>query len=137
MYILCVLVYKYTMGSANVFAKFLIWVVTEKTSTNLGDYCRANATKINFLPVQVLMMVLPMLILFILPKMMNASDPETRREMENSMNMFSQNSSQMPDMAEMVSNWFGGSKKKAITSSSKSSASSGKTSKSSKRRRND
>ena len=83
------------------------------------------------------MMVLPMVVLFILPKMMNVSDPETRREMENSMSMFNQNSSQMPDVAEMLSKYLGGSKKKPPSTASKPAVTSGKTSKSSKRRRND
>ncbi|CAH1777766.1 unnamed protein product [Owenia fusiformis] len=37
----------------------------------------------------VLMMVLPVLLLMVLPKMMNAADPETQKEMQNSMSMFS------------------------------------------------
>ena len=83
------------------------------------------------------MMVLPMVLLFILPKMMNASDPETRREMEQSMNMFNQNSSQMPDMAEVLSKYLGGSKKKSTTTAAKPAALAAKPSKPSKRRRND
>lgn len=73
------------------------------------------------------MMVLPMVLLFILPKMMNASDPETRREMENSMSMFNQNSSQMPDMAELLSKYLGGNKKPAkSTTGAKTSKGGGK-----------
>ena len=77
------------------------------------------------------MMVLPMVLLLILPKMMNASDPETRREMENSMNLFNQNSSQMPDMAELLSKYLGGSKKTTKPTSTAKAA------KPAKRRKND
>merc|ERR1712154_589434 len=53
----------------------------------------------------ILMMVLPLLLITVLPKMMN--DPETKREMEQmhqSMNM----QNQMPEMSEIMANFFGG-----------------------------
>ena len=81
------------------------------------------------------MMVLPMLILFILPKMMNVSDPETRREMENSMNMFNQNSNQVPDVAEWLTKHLGGTKKKPAAP--KPAVTAPKPNKPTKRRRND
>jgi len=56
----------------------------------------------------VLLTVLPMLILLVLPKMMNTNDPELKKEMEESMKMFNPNQSQLPDMSEMMSNFFGG-----------------------------
>ncbi|CAK8677467.1 unnamed protein product [Clavelina lepadiformis] len=66
----------------------------------------------------VLMMVLPLLVFAVLPKLVNTSDPEVRKEMEESMKMFNQNSS-MPDAAEFMSNLFGSgsNKPKAVTSS--------------------
>lgn len=50
----------------------------------------------------VLMMVLPLLLMLVLPKMMN--DPETRKEME-SLNL-NKMAGEMPDMSEMITNWF-------------------------------
>ncbi len=53
----------------------------------------------------VMMMVLPLLMVTVLPKMMN--DPETKREMEQmQQNMNVQN--QLPEMSEMMANLFGG-----------------------------
>ena len=81
---------------------------------------------------QVLLTVLPMLILLVLPKMMNTNDPELKKEMEESMKMFSPNQSQLPDMSEMMSNFFGGgntSQQKKLTSKSTSSGRQGKPSK--------
>ena len=64
------------------------------------------------------MMVLPLFVFAVLPKLVNTSDPEVRKEMEESMKMFNQNSS-MPDAAEFMSNLFGSgsNKQKAVTSS--------------------
>lgn len=55
----------------------------------------------------VLMMVLPLLIIMILPKVMN--DPETRKEMEhlNSLTRYD-----MPEMSEVLTSFFGGEKQK-------------------------
>lgn len=50
----------------------------------------------------VLMMVLPLLLMLVLPKMMN--DPETKKEMEN-LNL-NKMASDMPDISEMVTSWF-------------------------------
>ncbi|PAA66760.1 hypothetical protein BOX15_Mlig026202g2, partial [Macrostomum lignano] len=55
----------------------------------------------------VLIMVVPMLILLVMPKLMNTQDPEVRKEMQQQMNFFS-NKQNMPDVAETLSNWFGG-----------------------------
>ena len=56
-----------------------------------------------------LMMVLPVLLLFILPKIM--SDPETKKEME-SLNL-SKMTSDMPEISEMITSFFtGGAKPK-------------------------
>jgi len=53
----------------------------------------------------ILMMVLPLLLITVLPKMMN--DPETKKEMEQMQaNMNMQN--QMPEMSEIMANFFGG-----------------------------
>lgn len=80
----------------------------------------------------VLLTVLPMLILLVLPKMMNTNDPELKKEMEESMKMFSPNQSQLPDMSEMMSNFFGGNspqQPKKLTSSKSGTGRQGKTSK--------
>ncbi len=53
----------------------------------------------------VLMMVLPLLLVTVLPKMMN--DPDTKREMEQmQQNMNVQN--QMPEFSEIMAKMFGG-----------------------------
>ncbi|XP_056092716.1 ER membrane protein complex subunit 7-like isoform X3 [Rhinichthys klamathensis goyatoka] len=53
----------------------------------------------------VLMMVLPLLIIVLLPKVMNSSDPEMKREMEQSMNMLNSNQD-LPDVSEIVTRFF-------------------------------
>merc|ERR1719219_3082816 len=53
----------------------------------------------------VIMMVLPLLLITVLPKMMN--DPETKREMEQMQQQMNVNN-QMPDMSELLANYFGG-----------------------------
>jgi len=55
----------------------------------------------------VLMMLVPLIIVGVLPKMMNSQDPEVRKEMEEQMKMFSPNQNQLPDMSDVLSNWFG------------------------------
>ena len=55
----------------------------------------------------VLMMVLPLILIVILPKMM--SDPETRREMES----VTLPKYEMPEMSEMLTSFFGGSSSKS------------------------
>lgn len=55
----------------------------------------------------VLTMILPVLILAVLPKMVNSQDPELRKEVEESMKMFSPNQNQMPDMSDVFTKWFG------------------------------
>ncbi|XP_068609760.1 endoplasmic reticulum membrane protein complex subunit 7 [Brachionichthys hirsutus] len=68
----------------------------------------------------VIMMVLPLLIIVLLPKVVNTNDPEMRKEIEQSMNMLSPNP-ELPDMSELVTKFFSGSKgsSKAGGSSSK------------------
>lgn len=57
----------------------------------------------------VLMMILPLLLMLILPKMM--SDPETKKEMEN-LNL-NKMTSEMPDISEVITSFFtGGAPKK-------------------------
>ncbi|XP_043930095.1 ER membrane protein complex subunit 7 [Protopterus annectens] len=70
----------------------------------------------------VLMMVLPLLIIVLLPKVVNTNDPEVRREMEQSMTMLNPNH-ELPDVSEFMTKLF----------SSKSSSKSGSSSKASKR----
>merc|ERR1719189_2813617 len=53
----------------------------------------------------VIMMVLPLLLITVLPKMMN--DPETKREMEQMQQQMNVNN-QMPDMSELLATYFGG-----------------------------
>uniref|UniRef100_A0A1B6EB66 ER membrane protein complex subunit 7 beta-sandwich domain-containing protein n=1 Tax=Clastoptera arizonana TaxID=38151 RepID=A0A1B6EB66_9HEMI len=67
----------------------------------------------------VLMMVLPLLLIMVVPRIMN--DPETRKEMEqlNSLTKYD-----MPEMSEVITSFFGGSDKqkpKSIKASKKSS----------------
>ncbi|XP_028933245.2 ER membrane protein complex subunit 7 [Ornithorhynchus anatinus] len=53
----------------------------------------------------VLMMVLPLLIFVLLPKVVNTSDPDMRREMEQSMNMLNSNH-ELPDVSEFMTRLF-------------------------------
>lgn len=69
----------------------------------------------------VMMMVLPLLIIVLLPKVVNTNDPEMRKEMEQSMNMLNPNH-ELPDVSEFMTKLF----------SSKSSGKSGGGSKGSK-----
>ncbi|XP_052009463.1 ER membrane protein complex subunit 7-like [Xyrauchen texanus] len=52
-----------------------------------------------------LMMALPLLIIVLLPKVFNSTDPEMRREMEQSMNMLNHNH-ELPDVSELMTNFF-------------------------------
>ncbi|NXG56849.1 EMC7 protein, partial [Hemiprocne comata] len=76
----------------------------------------------------VMMMVLPLLIFVLLPKVVNTSDPDMRREMEQSMNMLNSNH-ELPDVSEFMTRLF------SSKSSSKSGSSSSKTGKSSSGKR--
>ncbi|XP_043088401.1 ER membrane protein complex subunit 7-like [Puntigrus tetrazona] len=58
-----------------------------------------------FMNPMVLMMVLPLLIILLLPKVFNPSDPEMRREMEQSMNMLNSNQ-ELPDVSELMTKFF-------------------------------
>uniref|UniRef100_UPI00358F3A3E endoplasmic reticulum membrane protein complex subunit 7-like n=1 Tax=Myxine glutinosa TaxID=7769 RepID=UPI00358F3A3E len=53
----------------------------------------------------VLMMAVPLLIIFLLPKVVNTNDPEMRKEMEQSMNMLSPNKD-LPDVSELMTRFF-------------------------------
>uniref|UniRef100_A0A4W3HSS6 Endoplasmic reticulum membrane protein complex subunit 7 n=1 Tax=Callorhinchus milii TaxID=7868 RepID=A0A4W3HSS6_CALMI len=53
----------------------------------------------------VIMMVLPLLIILLLPKVVNTNDPEMRREMEQSMNMLNPNH-ELPDVSEFMTRLF-------------------------------
>lgn len=57
----------------------------------------------------ILMMVLPLILMVLLPRMMN--DPETKKEMEN-MNL-NKISSEMPEISEMITSFFTGGAKPA------------------------
>ncbi|XP_017581273.1 ER membrane protein complex subunit 7 [Pygocentrus nattereri] len=53
----------------------------------------------------VMMMVLPLLIIVLLPKVVNTNDPEMRKEMEQSMNMLNPNP-ELPDVSEFMTKLF-------------------------------
>ncbi|KAI8761588.1 ER membrane protein complex subunit 7 [Biomphalaria glabrata] len=62
----------------------------------------------------VLTMIVPLLLIMVLPKLMNAADPDTQKEMQNQMNALNKGPS-LPDASELMSSWFsGGSTKKAV-----------------------
>lgn len=68
------------------------------------------------------MMVLPLVMLLVLPKLVDTNDPELKKEMEQSMNMFSPGQSQLPDLSEWLSKKMGGGNgKKQIKSKEKTS----------------
>lgn len=56
----------------------------------------------------VMMMILPVILIGVLPKLMNSQDPEVQREMQQSMSALQPNAANMPDMAEMMTSLFGG-----------------------------
>lgn len=56
----------------------------------------------------VMMMILPVILIGVLPKLMNSQDPEIQREMQQSMSALQPNTNSMPDMAEMMTSFFGG-----------------------------
>uniref|UniRef100_A0AAF5PQS9 ER membrane protein complex subunit 7 beta-sandwich domain-containing protein n=2 Tax=Wuchereria bancrofti TaxID=6293 RepID=A0AAF5PQS9_WUCBA len=55
----------------------------------------------------ILMMVVPLVLLVILPKLVNANDPEIKKEMTKTMPQMD-----VPDVSEMLASWFGGNPKK-------------------------
>lgn len=57
----------------------------------------------------VLMMILPLLLMLVLPKMM--SDPEAKKEMEN-LNL-SKMTNEMPEISEMITSFFSGGQSNA------------------------
>lgn len=64
------------------------------------------------------MMVLPLLIFVLLPKVVNTSDPDMRREMEQSMNMLNSNH-ELPDVSKFTTRLFSKSSAKSSSGSSK------------------
>ncbi|XP_027029501.2 ER membrane protein complex subunit 7-like isoform X2 [Tachysurus fulvidraco] len=58
-----------------------------------------------FMNPMVLMMVPPVLIILLLPKLINMNDPGMRREMEQSMNMLNP-SPEIPDVSELMTKFF-------------------------------
>ncbi|ELT92675.1 hypothetical protein CAPTEDRAFT_208098 [Capitella teleta] len=56
----------------------------------------------------VMMMIVPCLMFLVLPKLMNTADPETQKEMQQSMNMFTNPKQNMPDISETLTSWLGG-----------------------------
>ncbi|XP_028858058.1 endoplasmic reticulum membrane protein complex subunit 7 [Denticeps clupeoides] len=71
----------------------------------------------------VMMMVLPLLIIVLLPKVVNTNDPEMRKEMEQSMNMLNPNP-ELPDVSEFMTKLFskGSSKSGGSNKGSRSTA---------------
>lgn len=63
----------------------------------------------------VIMMVLPLLLIMVLPKMMN--DPETKEDFKQISNLTKM--TEMPEMSEMIATLFSGGSNKASTSTSK------------------
>ncbi|KAL4001898.1 hypothetical protein ACH3XW_1255 [Acanthocheilonema viteae] len=55
----------------------------------------------------VLMMVIPLILLVILPKLINANDPEVKKEMAKTMPQMD-----VPDVSEMLASWLGSNPKK-------------------------
>jgi len=70
----------------------------------------------------VLMMVVPFLLIMVLPKLINTSDPEVQREMQQSLQMPKYD---LPELSELMTNIFGGggkkTKAKALTGKAKKS----------------
>jgi hypothetical protein len=66
----------------------------------------------------VLMMVVPLVLVLLLPKLVN-QDPELQRELQQTTNMFQPNQN-MPNLSELAANFFEGGKKKKTIKSSKS-----------------
>lgn len=68
----------------------------------------------------VLLMVAPLVLVFIMVKVMNSQDPELQKEVQQQMNMFNAKQN-VPEVSELLSNWFGsgaggGSSRRAVTS---------------------
>lgn len=66
----------------------------------------------------VLMMVLPLLLMLVLPKMIN--DPETKKELENI--QFPKMNNEMPEISEMFTSLFSGGAPKQTEKEKKSSS---------------
>jgi len=69
----------------------------------------------------VLMMIVPLLFVFVMPKLMAMADPEAQKEMQGQMGAFSamQSQQKLPEMSDILSSWFGnddgkGAKKKRL-----------------------
>lgn len=73
----------------------------------------------------VMMMVMPLLLVYVMPKLLNSQDPETQKEMQKSMNILNPKST-MPDMSEWLTQMFKGGAAPATQKSSKTSKSSRK-----------
>lgn len=74
----------------------------------------------------VIMMVLPLVLIVILPKLIN-QDPELQRELQQTSSSFLQPNQNMPDLSEIMYNYMeGGNKKKIKPSTSKADGSSSK-----------
>ncbi|XP_051981007.1 ER membrane protein complex subunit 7-like [Xyrauchen texanus] len=61
----------------------------------------------------VMMMVLPLLVIVLLPKVVNTNDPEMRKEMEQSMNMLNPNP-ELPDVSEFMTKLFSKGSSKSV-----------------------
>lgn len=66
----------------------------------------------------VMMMIMPLALMFVMPKLMNSQDPETQKEMQKSMNLLTPKQN-MPDMSEWLTQMFKGNSSTAKKSTSK------------------
>ncbi|CAC5416036.1 EMC7 [Mytilus coruscus] len=82
------------------------WKVTDFL---FNPMVRVDALSVNV--VEILTMVLPLLLIMVLPKLMNAADPEAQQEMQNQMKALNDKSN-LPDLSEMFAGLFGGGSKK-------------------------
>lgn len=99
------------------------WILRLVIKTGFVSQAKVKEKVSNSFLLQVMMMVLPLLIFVLLPKVVNTSDPDMRREMEQSMNMLNSNH-ELPDVSEFMTRLF------SSKSSGKSSSGSSKTGKS-------
>lgn len=72
----------------------------------------------------VLLMVAPLVLVFIMVKVMNSQDPELQKEVQQQMNMFNAKQN-VPEVSELLSNWFGSGAGGAGGSSSRRAVTSG------------
>lgn len=55
-----------------------------------------------------LMLVVPMALMLVMPKLLNSMDPSSQKDMQDSMQMLQKGKDSVPDIAEMMTSFFGG-----------------------------